>query len=466
MCGLIGMITSTLQSNERKAMKDLIYMDTLRGEHSTGIATYNKTDGTWYYKRAVAGPDFLQLGTPKRMLDAAWKVCMAHNRAATKGKVNDKNAHPFHHGNILGMHNGTLTSCTNLEDHTKFEVDSENIFYDMSKNGAEVTIPKLRGAFVLTWIDTDKGTFNICRNSQRPMYVGWNNANNLFMYASEEHMLRAAVSGDRQGRAEIHLQNIKELPIGEWIAIDMDSMKVHRKTLNLNIDPLPYAKTSTLPVATKQKGNSTSSQTSTSSESGKQNSTTQDTTTTSSSERTVRIVNWLPRVTHAGTQYIVTGSDTKHNQKSEVVISRGMYDLLCDEKAELPESITATFVAGVVRQGVYYNLCDGTVRNKLNFAKPVKEVKALPDKTVPSKRQAKAYKGFNNTPLSVSRLKKLLKVGCANSSCNKVASRNQSNQIMWLSHDEYLCPECNHDYIESKLAISKNNGVFKIEPVH
>src|SRR3546814_8848521 len=33
---------------------------------------------------------------------------VGHNRFATKGKVNDLNAHPFHYGNIVGAHNGTL----------------------------------------------------------------------------------------------------------------------------------------------------------------------------------------------------------------------------------------------------------------------------------------------------------------------------------------------------------------------
>lgn len=166
MCGLVGMITSSLTSLERTAMKDLLFMDALRGHHSTGIATHikGKGGGTWYYKRAVSAPDFLHLPVPKGMLDDNWSVCMGHNRAATKGKVNDQNAHPFHHGNIVGMHNGTLTSTTNLLEHQKFEVDSENIFFDMAENGAEVTVPKLRGAFVLTWIDTDDGTFNIVRN--------------------------------------------------------------------------------------------------------------------------------------------------------------------------------------------------------------------------------------------------------------------------------------------------------------
>src|SRR3546814_11475199 len=72
-------------------------------------------------------------------------MLFGHNRAATKGAVNQENAHPFNHGDIVGCHNGTLYNVTNLDDHKDFKVDSENIFYDMSRNGAKATIVKQIG---------------------------------------------------------------------------------------------------------------------------------------------------------------------------------------------------------------------------------------------------------------------------------------------------------------------------------
>src|SRR3546814_3056993 len=97
-------------------------------------------------------------------------MLFGHNRAATKGAVNQENAHPFNHGDIVGCHNGTLYNVTNLDDHKDFKVDSENIFYDMSRNGAKATIAKLQGAFALCWYDESNRTVNLVRNSQRPMY--------------------------------------------------------------------------------------------------------------------------------------------------------------------------------------------------------------------------------------------------------------------------------------------------------
>lgn len=455
MCGLVGMITTTLTTNERKAMRDLIFMDTLRGDHSTGIATYvkgtGKDSGTWYYKRAVSGPDFLELAVPKRMLNDQWKVCMAHNRAATKGKINDKNAHPFHHDNIVGMHNGTLTSTLNLAAHKDFEVDSDNIFFDMSKNGAEVTIPKLRGAFCLTWIDTDNNTFNICRNSQRPMYIGWNASQNLFMYSSEEHILRAVVSGDRQGRPEIKLDNVKELPVGEWISIDMDTMKTVKKTLRLDTDPVTYPKYKSTLTPTRN-----------SSQSGKGSSSAGTTsTTTSPSKRVVRITNWFPRVTHNGRSYIATGEDNLGHQ-SEVVISKSVYEIFADENREIPSTIEGKFMGGVVRNGKYITLVDATQSYRLSYV-PATVSKAVQD-VAPTQRVS-IYKGFNNKPLSLKQFKRAMKVGCSGPGCPRVPSRKMHDSIFWLSHEDFLCEECTKDYRESKLAVTRNNGVTEVHPV-
>src|SRR3546814_12623264 len=50
------------------------------------------------------------------------KAFIGHNRAATLGKVNGLNAHPFRYDNIMGAHNGTLDTQSWLrleeEDNT------------------------------------------------------------------------------------------------------------------------------------------------------------------------------------------------------------------------------------------------------------------------------------------------------------------------------------------------------------
>src|SRR3546814_9081479 len=60
---------------------------------------------------------------------------------------------------------------------------SENIFYDMSRNGAKATIAKLQGAFALCWYDESNRTVNLVRNSQRPMYYAYTKDHKR----SEEH---------------------------------------------------------------------------------------------------------------------------------------------------------------------------------------------------------------------------------------------------------------------------------------
>ncbi|MSE24831.1 hypothetical protein GKC32_10305, partial [Lactobacillus curvatus] len=79
------------------------------------------------------------------MMRASLCVLMGHNRWATKGKINERNAHPFEHDHIIGAHNGTLRNQHLLPNHLDFEVDSDNIFHAMSTIGVDATIAKTSG---------------------------------------------------------------------------------------------------------------------------------------------------------------------------------------------------------------------------------------------------------------------------------------------------------------------------------
>lgn len=73
---------------------------------------------------------------------------------ATSGIVNNKNAHPFLKGNIMGCHNGVVSN--ELEIDGNVDVDSELIFMllNKNKNNFEKTFKRLSGSFAITWIDT------------------------------------------------------------------------------------------------------------------------------------------------------------------------------------------------------------------------------------------------------------------------------------------------------------------------
>jgi len=102
------------------------------------------------------------------------------------------NAHPFEHGDLVGAHNGTLVNQLKLDDNTKFDVDSDNLFYHMSRNEAGATIPIIHGAFALSWWDKGQQTLNLVRNSQRPLYFCRSEDRKTVMWASEDWMLSVA----------------------------------------------------------------------------------------------------------------------------------------------------------------------------------------------------------------------------------------------------------------------------------
>lgn len=153
-------------------------------------------------KAAVPGDEFIksdiwkdvkELRTPnphnaKTVFLTPPKFMVGHNRHATIGAINDRNAHPFTHGAITLCHNGTLIDQDLLPDAKDFEVDSENICHSINKIGAAETIQKLNGAFTLVWHNAEDKTLNIIRNDERPFHLVETVTGDWFG-ASEEDMI-------------------------------------------------------------------------------------------------------------------------------------------------------------------------------------------------------------------------------------------------------------------------------------
>jgi len=146
------------------AYNALLYIDSLRGMDSTGsILIENNGDVSWN-KEATTSPLFTQLPEHRKQLNEAFqrgRALVGHNRAATRGVINDENAHPFTVDNrITLVHNGTLTG-----DHRKLadvDVDSHAIAHVIHENDGDVekAIKQINGAYAF-----DSG-MTLRRNSQ------------------------------------------------------------------------------------------------------------------------------------------------------------------------------------------------------------------------------------------------------------------------------------------------------------
>lgn len=188
MCGLVG-VAGRLTQASVKYFKQALIADYMRGKHSTGVAVINNNK-SWIKKLALDPINFLDLKDVDNNLTAFADVIMGHNRHATQGAVNAANAHPFEHGDITLMHNGTLTNKYSLETKYKapsFGTDSELVCWLFDNHNPEDIIPELIGAFALTWWDSKTETLNFVNNGERDFCYAV--SGNSIIWASERKML-------------------------------------------------------------------------------------------------------------------------------------------------------------------------------------------------------------------------------------------------------------------------------------
>jgi len=177
MCGIVGLISFSkngMLNSEVSAFTQLLYADEVRGSDGTGIFYNSKKNrgNIKILKGAIPSSVFIKTQKYKDATNTLFNeanFAVGHNRAATKGKVNDECTHPFREKHITLIHNGTLTSQKELSEDA--EVDSHAICQSIANIGAKATLEKLNGAFALVWFDGDTKTLHICKNAQRPLFL-------------------------------------------------------------------------------------------------------------------------------------------------------------------------------------------------------------------------------------------------------------------------------------------------------
>lgn len=205
MCGHVG-IAGVLEHRDEATMKRLLLFDVFRGMDSTGFAALKNTNDAGIAKLPSHPIDLFQHKKFDQLLaGTSSKVFLGHNRAATLGKVNGANAHPFQFGDTVGAHNGTLDylSWQRLEKviGESTTVDSAAIMQSIEMVGIEATIAEMetgstsqRGAWALVWFDIAKNSLNFIRNKHRPMWYCLTKDKKKLFWGSEWEVISAAIS--------------------------------------------------------------------------------------------------------------------------------------------------------------------------------------------------------------------------------------------------------------------------------
>ena len=192
MCGIWGVIKQGQHMGLGKAdiafLKSAAVAGQLRGMDGSGFIAGRKDGGVVGYKSMNHPNDmFYDKALEHVFGDQShhnYRFLFGHNRAATKGVINTKNAHPFKRGDITMIHNGTLRSAL----PEGFDVDSDWLCHELSTKDNLKVLEDINGAYVLVWYNKKTKKLSIARNHERPLHF-MEDGDSLY-YTSEKLMLQ------------------------------------------------------------------------------------------------------------------------------------------------------------------------------------------------------------------------------------------------------------------------------------
>lgn len=189
MCGIVGMAGECSHQKHDKAFSQLLYVDSLRGRDSTGIAVVAANADVDVFKTVGDVNVLMDMRRYDSLVAKKRRAIIGHNRFSTVGASTRKNAHPFEFDSLVGVHNGTLQGKYRLEKGNDFQVDSEALYNHIDQRGLRDALSLIEGAWALVWWNKEKNTINFLRNKERPLYLAYSPDGKAVFWSSEDWML-------------------------------------------------------------------------------------------------------------------------------------------------------------------------------------------------------------------------------------------------------------------------------------
>lgn len=191
MCGIVGLFGPP-DKRMFSVFETMLTVDILRGKDSTGVASVG-SNGIKIAKEAIFPLELMRTREYRENIlsntDNAFAY-IGHNRAATRGEVIKKNAHPFHVNHIVMVHNGTLNENLKPEGDKTYRTDSLSLANAIGIKGIHWTWKELFGPAAVVFYDTQNKTYNFITNGHRPLHFAYTKGCSHLLVASEDWTIR------------------------------------------------------------------------------------------------------------------------------------------------------------------------------------------------------------------------------------------------------------------------------------
>lgn len=197
MCGIVGLVTAYNNGpsmEEMNVFRDMLVFDSVRGFDSTGVFGVTNKGNVHIVKGAMTGAEFVTNEDYKDWAmtqNYSGQVLVGHNRWATRGTINDANAHPFYKDDkIVLVQNGTFKGGHKHLANT--DVDTEAIAHLLAReDNIETALQQVDAAYALVWYNTETKSLYLIRNDERPLYIAYTDQGSM-LFASEPNFIMGA----------------------------------------------------------------------------------------------------------------------------------------------------------------------------------------------------------------------------------------------------------------------------------